>query len=90
MKERKEEKLRGGGRVKERALSCKRNGTKKEKKNGEKVSSFRFTAVVGEIWPCSYCTPRSGARGGGRQIYMVRTAPAALERRAAWTHAALH
>lgn len=32
MKERREEKLRGGDGVKERALSCKRNGTKKRKK----------------------------------------------------------
>lgn len=41
--ERKEEKLRrrgggwgGGGRVKERALSCKRNGTKKKEKKIER------------------------------------------------------
>lgn len=31
----------------------------RKKENERKVSSFRFTVVVGEIWPCSYSTLRT-------------------------------
>lgn len=61
------------------SVTGKTGGEKLRKKQNEReVSSFRFTAVVGEIWLCSYSTLRTEPEEEQRQIYMVRTALAAL------------
>lgn len=55
----------------------------REKQSEGEVSHSRFTVVAGEILAMFLQHAEDRARGGaGRQIYMVRTALAALEQHA--------